>query len=49
MTDVELDERITTLEETGGGGNSVNGKTIKLYNNDTKIIPLFEEYQEIVK
>ena len=28
MTDVELDERITTLEENGGNGN---GKTIGLF------------------
>ena len=27
MTDVELDERVTALEENGGGGNSGNGKT----------------------
>ena len=26
MTDVELDERITTLEENGGGDNSVNSE-----------------------
>ena len=32
MTDVELDERITVLEENDGGGNSVNGKTIGLFN-----------------
>ena len=25
MTDVELDARVTALEENGGGGNSVNG------------------------
>ena len=31
MTDVELDERVTALEENGGGGNAVNGKTRKLY------------------
>ena len=29
MTDVELDERVTALEENGGGGNSPNG--IKKY------------------
>ena len=28
MTDVELDERVTALEENGGGGNAVNGKNI---------------------
>ena len=29
MTDVELDSRVTALEENpGGGGDSVNGKTI---------------------
>ena len=26
MTDVELDERVTALEENGGGGNTANGK-----------------------
>ena len=26
MTDVELDERVTALEENGGGGNSFNSK-----------------------
>ena len=26
MTDVELDERVTALEENDGGGNSQNGK-----------------------
>ena len=26
MTDVELDARVTALEENGGGGNSLNGK-----------------------
>ena len=26
MTDVELEERVTVLEENGGGGNTVNGK-----------------------
>ena len=25
MTDVELDERVTALEENGGGGNTQNG------------------------
>ena len=25
MTDVELDARVTALEETGGGGSSING------------------------
>ena len=25
MTDVELDERVTALEENGGGGSSQNG------------------------
>ena len=28
MTDVELDERVTALEENGGGGNSINGEMI---------------------
>ena len=32
MTDVELDERVTALEENGGGGNSVNGRTIDSLN-----------------
>ena len=27
MTDVELDARVTALEENGDGGNSLNGKT----------------------
>ena len=27
MTDVELDARVTALEENGGGGNSLNGKS----------------------
>ena len=27
MTDVELDARVTVLEENGGDGNSFNGKT----------------------
>ena len=27
MTDVELDVRVTALEENGVGGNSLNGKT----------------------
>ena len=26
MTDVELDERVTALEENGGGGNRTNAK-----------------------
>ena len=26
MTDVELDERVTALEENGGGGDPANGK-----------------------
>ena len=29
MTDVELDDRITTLEENDDGGNSFNGETIE--------------------
>ena len=32
MTDVELDARVTALEENGGGGNSLNGKTNDLFN-----------------
>ena len=32
MTDVELDERITALEENGGNGNLQNGK-FKPYKN----------------
>ena len=28
MTDVELDERLTALEENSGGGNLINGQTI---------------------
>ena len=30
MTDVDLDERITALEENEGGGNSVNGENTEL-------------------
>ena len=26
MTDVELDARVTALEENGGSGNALNGK-----------------------
>ena len=33
MTDVELDARVTALEENGGDGNSVNGETIDLFNS----------------
>ena len=33
MTDVELDERITSLEENDGGGISLNGETIEFYNS----------------
>ena len=32
MTDVELDARVTTLEENGGDGNSFNGKTNDFFN-----------------
>ena len=32
MTDVELDVRVTALEENGGSGNSFNGKTNTLFN-----------------
>ena len=28
MTDVELDERVTALEENDGGGNSQNGNIL---------------------
>ena len=43
MTDVELDARVTTLEENGGGGNSFNGKTnmshsIRPYMPDRKLL-----------
>ena len=38
MTDVELDERITALEENDGGGNSVNGETIEPYNSVCRTI-----------
>ena len=31
MTDVELDERVTALEENGGDGNEFNGQTIVLF------------------
>ena len=30
MTDVELDERVTALEENVGGGNSFNGKVFEV-------------------
>ena len=30
MTDVELDARVTALEENGGGGDTVNGKAKKI-------------------
>ena len=30
MTDVELDERVTALEENGGGNNPQNGKLSEL-------------------
>ena len=33
MTDVELDDRITTLEENSGSGNSGNGEAIALFSN----------------
>ena len=32
MKDVELDARVTALEENGGGGNSFNGKTSLTYD-----------------
>ena len=32
MTDVELDARVTALEENGGGGNPFNGKTNDFFN-----------------
>ena len=31
MTDVELDERVTALEENDGGGNFLNGKLHVFY------------------
>ena len=31
MTDIELDERITALEENGGGGSQSNGTFILIY------------------
>ena len=31
MTDVELDERVTALEENGGGGENQNGRNIVFY------------------
>ena len=33
MTDVELDEQVTALEENGGGGDLANGKVILLFPN----------------
>ena len=32
MTDVELDERVTALEENGGGGGTQNGKNISSHS-----------------
>ena len=32
MTDVELDTRVTALEENGGSGNSFNSKTVDVFN-----------------
>ena len=32
MTDVELDARVTALEENSGDGNSLNGKTTDLFS-----------------
>ena len=34
MTDLELDERVTALEENGGGGNPGNGKEKRYVNTD---------------
>ena len=31
MTDIELDARVTALEENSGGGDSFNGKTHVFY------------------
>ena len=36
LTDVELDERITELEENGGGGNTQNGN-VHSYSNASKV------------
>ena len=30
MTDVELEQRVTALEENGGGGNIQNGSVIQI-------------------
>ena len=35
MTDVELDERVTALQEGGGGGYSLNGNNV-VFVNTTK-------------
>ena len=37
MTDVELDERVTALEENGGGGNIQNGSVYKSCTNSTEV------------
>ena len=31
ITDVELDERVTALEENGGGGSSSTGKDLMIF------------------
>ena len=36
MTGVELEERVTVLEENGGGGNTVNGKLRPSICSETK-------------
>ena len=40
MTDVELDERVTALEENGGGGGiPTNSKIMKLYDLFSSMSP----------
>ena len=38
MKDVELDERLTALEENGGGGSSQNGKGYFVLNKEILMV-----------
>ena len=52
MTDVELDARVTALEESGGGenGNGQNGKLIlEFSHNYTKLAMLSFLFWSVVK
>ena len=46
MTDVELDARVTALEENGGGENTFNGKTTHIFN-DKRIMLCFKMEMEL--